>query len=88
MTSIIILRGFLSFWTNSLIEWAPTMDFPLASFSRNRSTFDTVRLKAMTVKPGSCQRRRAYGLVGHLTVIGRIQDQVLAHCKYINIRYS
>jgi hypothetical protein len=31
MTSSIMRRGFLSLAQNSLMEWAPTMDLPLAS---------------------------------------------------------
>jgi len=42
MTSIIMRRGFLSLETNSLMEWAPTMDLPLASSFKKRSTLATL----------------------------------------------
>ena len=43
-TSIIMRRGFFSFDIISSMEWAPTIFVPFASFSKNLSTFATVRL--------------------------------------------
>ena len=57
MTSNIMRRGFLSLATNSSMLCAPTMLLPLASLSRKRSTLETVRLKATTVKPWSAALR-------------------------------
>src|SRR5208283_3339874 len=37
----------------SSMEWAPMTLVPLASLARKSSTFETVRLKAATVKPWS-----------------------------------
>src|SRR5437899_5249563 len=46
-------RGFLSSPTISSMECAPMTFVPLASLLRKSSTFETVRLKATTVKPWS-----------------------------------
>jgi len=44
LTSIMTRRGFASDFTSSSSECVPTTFVPFASWARNSSTFDTVRL--------------------------------------------
>src|SRR3954465_1630787 len=51
LTIIMILRGFLTFFTSSSIEWQPMKVLPFARPSMNASTFSVVRLNTATLYP-------------------------------------
>src|SRR5436190_18294442 len=60
LTISITRRGFLSAWTSSAIECAPTTFVPLASFWMKSSTFETVRLNTATRYPWSFMFRTRF----------------------------
>ena len=60
LTRSITRRGDFRLAIISSIDLAPTMFVPLASLSMKSSTLDTVRLKAVTVKPWSFMLRMRF----------------------------